>query len=280
MSSIEDWLEIYKHELKGLYSGSEIRVIFYILCAEYLGFSTPGEAQFHHDQKVSIQVCGQLDAALTDLKTGKPYQQIIGKAWFFGEEFLVDENTLIPRPETEELVELALSKINRSNLQILDIGTGSGCIAITLSKRLQNAVVTGIDLSHKALAIARENAMKLQTKVDFSQLDYLKETPTRSFNVIISNPPYIAQNEKSEIPETVKDFEPAEALFSPTDDPLIFYRKIATDLSQILKPNGYLFLEINQKLGNKTLELFKEKLAEVHLIKDISGNDRMIWGRK
>jgi len=196
----------------------------------------------------------------------------------------VDENVLIPRPETEELLEIAVHKIKDhfpgKKLKILDIGTGSGIIPLVLKKHFPETEVSSIDFSEKALQTARKNAEFHQLDVHFIHADYLNIDVIDHYDVIISNPPYIGIDEEYEIADSVKEFEPKMALFSPTSDPLIFYRKIAEDSLKHLNEKGLLFLEINQKLGPETLELYTDSYSDVQLIKDLSGNDRFILGIK
>ena len=233
------------------------------------------------DQDVDNPQELQFTLALEQLKSGKPYQQILGKAYFYGEEFLVNENVLIPRPETEELIEVILDRLPADKeLKILDIGTGSGCIAITIAKHLKQANIYALDYSEKALEMAKKNAVLHNVNIHFIQQDYLNTELPEVFDVVLSNPPYIGTEEEVDIENSVKDFEPMMALFAPQNDVLAFYRKIANDTDNKLADGGYIFLEINQKLGPETLELYKNKLSEAYLLKDISDNDRMIWGRK
>ncbi|MCT4328508.1 peptide chain release factor N(5)-glutamine methyltransferase [Elizabethkingia anophelis] len=277
---IQELQQLYSKELKLLYSESENQKLFTYFAEEYLQYNSI-QLKMYADQEVEEAQQLQFTQALEELKSGKPYQHILGKAYFYGEEFFVNENVLIPRPETEELIELILEKLpSDKELKILDIGTGSGCIAITIAKHLKNANVYALDYSGKALEIAKKNAVLHQTEIQFIQQDYLNSHPPKVFDVIISNPPYIGTEEEIDIENSVKDFEPMMALFAPENDVLAFYRKIANDTKTSLSNKGFVFLEINQKLGSETLELYKYKLSEAYLLKDISGNDRMIWGRK
>lgn len=223
-------------------------------------------------------------AIIAELKAGKPYQQILGETEFYGLRFFVDQHVLIPRPETEELLELATVKIKEAdfelNFKILDIGTGSGIIPIVLRRNFPEAEVSGIDISPEALHIAKRNALLHETEINFKQQNYLEEQLIDIYDVIISNPPYIGREEVNEIEASVKDFEPKIALFSPTENALIFYEKIAKDCVNHLAEDGMVFLEINQKLGSATLNLFREVLSESYLVKDMSGNERFVWGRR
>lgn len=277
---IQELQQLYSKELTLLYSESEIQKLFTYLAEEYLQYNSI-QLKMYADQEIDEAQKLQFIQALEELKLGKPYQQILGKAYFFGEEFFVNENVLIPRPETEELIELILEKLpSDKELKVLDIGTGSGCIAITIAKHLKQANVYALDYSEKALEMAKKNAVLHHTEIHFIQQDYLNSHLPEVFDVIISNPPYIGTEEEIDIENSVKDFEPMMALFAPENDVLAFYRKIANDTETSLSDEGFVFLEINQKLGPETLELYKDKLSEAYLLKDISGNNRMIWGRK
>lgn len=222
------------------------------------------------------------NAILEKLKIQIPIQYIIGTTHFYGLEFFVDENVLIPRPETEELVDWIVklnSKLSKKkNLKILDIGTGSGCIAISLAKNIPNSEVFAIDVSENALAIAKKNAILNKVPVTFLHKNILETKDlSQKFDIIVSNPPYVRNLEKAEIKPNVLDNEPHLALFVPDNDPLIFYKKIAELAAANLNPNGQLFFEINQYLGKETQELLESiGLKNIELRKDIYGNDRMI----
>jgi release factor glutamine methyltransferase len=219
---------------------------------------------------------------LDKLKLEIPIQYILGTTHFYGLEFKVNENVLIPRPETEELVEWIISSAvnmpNFKNIKILDIGTGSGCIAISLAKNIPNAEVSAIDISDKTLATAKENADLNKVAVAFIQKNILKTNDLeQQFDIIVSNPPYVRNLEKAEIKPNVLANEPHLALFVEDNDALIFYRKIAELATKNLSPEGKLFFEINQYLGKETVELLEQlHFKNSELRKDIYGNDRMI----
>ncbi|MEH7888986.1 peptide chain release factor N(5)-glutamine methyltransferase [Elizabethkingia meningoseptica] len=272
--------QLFHTELQEFYSVTEIQSLFSYFAEEYLQYNSI-QLKMNKEEIVEDSVITRFNEALHELKSGKPHQQILGKAYFYGKVFFINENVLIPRPETEELIELILSKIsNDKEIKILDIGTGSGCIAVTIAKHLKNAVVYALDYSEKALEIAKKNAVLHEVNLHFIHQNYLDTSLSGSFDVIISNPPYIGVEEEVDIHTGVKDFEPMMALFAPENDVLAFYRKIADDTVQKLNDGGFIFLEINQKFGPETLALYRNKLSEVHLLKDLSGNDRMIWGKK
>ena len=280
--TIFDIKNIFQKELTTIYHSSEIAELFSIFIEKSTGFNKIQQRQLAQDHLSETQL-SDLNSALSELKTGKPFQQILGETEFYGFQFFVDENVLIPRPETEELLELAIHKIQNSklklqDLKIVDIGTGSGIIPIVLKKYFPDAEISAVDFSELALQIARKNAEFHNVEINFLHQDYLSENLTEVYDVIISNPPYIGMEEAVEIEDSVKGFEPQMALFSPTSNALIFYEKIAKDCKNHLAKNGLLFLEINQKLGIETKNLFVGVLSEVELVKDLSGNDRFVIG--
>ena len=281
--TILEFKRYFKSELSELYTEAESAQLYSVFLYEKTGFDRFQQRRFAH-QELLISDEEELQEITSELKTGKPYQQILGHTEFYGKKFFVDENVLIPRPETEELVELAKIEIQNlkskiQNLKLLDIGTGSGIIPITLKNHFPKAEISAIDISEKALEIAQKNADFHQANIQFIQQDYLNTKLEENYDIIISNPPYIGIEENIEIEDSVKGFEPNIALFSPTSDALIFYKKIAKDGEKYLNENGMIFLEINQKLGKETLELFSN-YSESRLIKDLSGNDRFVFAKK
>ena len=220
---------------------------------------------------------------ITDaLKTQKPIQYLLGSTWFYGLEFLVTPATLIPRPETEELVDLILQEqAEFTNPKILDIGTGSGCIAISLAKNKPQAQVSALDFSTEALVTAIENAVLNNVDVTFTLQNILQTEALENFDVIVSNPPYVRDLEKAEIQKNVLDFEPHSALFVPNDNALLFYKKIAQLAIKSLSPNGFLYFEINQYLGAETKEMVEQMgFKNVKISKDVYGNNRMLRANK
>lgn len=281
--TISEFKIYFKKELLELYTESESAALYSIFVNKLVGFDKYLQRRFENQPLLESHI-EDLEKVLSELKAGKPYQQILGETEFYGLKFSMDENVLIPRPETEELLELAIEKIKNNfqnkALKILDIGTGSGIIPIVLKKKFPDAKVSAIDYSEKALKVAQKNANLHEVEIEFIYQDYLNENLNQKYDIIISNPPYIGIDEEHEIADSVKDFEPKMALFSPTSNALVFYEKIAKDCRKYLSENGIIFLEINQKLGDETLQLYQEILADVHLMKDISGNDRFVWGKK
>ena len=278
----------FKNALSERYTEAESAQIFTIFFYEKTGLDRFQQRRFSH-QEILKSDEEEFLSLIEQLKSGKPYQQVLGHTEFFKLKFLVNEHVLIPRPETEELLEIIISEISShlknknissvSNLKILDIGTGSGVIPIVLKKKFPKAKVFALDVSKEALKIAKQNAEIHKAEIEFIEADYLNTELSENFDIIISNPPYIGKEEQHEIHESVKDFEPNIALFSPTKDALIFYRKIAKDCSEHLREEGMFLLEINQKLGQETLDLFKN-FSEKKLLKDLSDNDRFVIGRK
>ena len=248
----------------------------------------------HQIKILNIDLSEEEETNLMDildrLLTHEPIQYILGNAWFYGNKFLVTSDVLIPRSETEELVELVIEKIKNnykndsSTFQLIDIGTGSGCIAISLKLALPHWQVFGLDKSKNALAIAKQNAKSLNADVQFVEDDILniqqRET-TQFFDVIVSNPPYILKQEQLTMSKNVFNFEPHEALFVANNSPLIFYEAIANYALQYLKKDGFLFFEINQVFGAETFKMLADKgFVDIALLKDINQNDRMISCRK
>jgi len=216
-----------------------------------------------------------------ELRRQRPVQYVLGEAWFAGMPFYVDEHVLIPRPETEELVEWMVAEFSQSAnpLKVLDIGTGSGCIAIALKKKWPHAEVIGIDVSEGALAVAQKNAAALHFDVPFSIVDFLspqQRDKLPQVNLIVSNPPYIAEKERSAMAQHVVGFEPAQALFVSNDDPLIFYRAIAEFANNKLMRDGRIFMEISENAGEACAGLFEKAGWKVVLKKDLQDRDRML----
>lgn len=281
--TISVFKKYFKTELSDLYTESESMFLSSLFIQQIVGFDSFQQRRFA-EKELLIDDEEKLYHLVSELKTGRPYQQILGETEFYGMKFFVDENVLIPRPETEELLEMAIREIKDSKfkvqgLKILDIGTGSGIIPLVLKKNFPEAEVSSIDFSENALKTAKRNAEYHQLEIQFIHADYLNFELAENYDIIISNPPYIGIEEEIEIADSVKEFEPKMALFSPTSDALIFYRKIADDAKKYLNENGLLFLEINQKLGPETLELYLD-FSNAQLLKDLSENDRFIYGKK
>ena len=278
---IKKYRNQFIQELSPIYDAGEAESFFYLILEEKNQLKRIDLA-LNPDLSFSNEEIQLWNSILDSLKLEIPVQYLLGKTSFYGLDFEVNPAVLIPRPETEELVDWIItynSKIERSkDLKILDIGTGSGCIAISLAKNISNSEVFAIDVSQKALATAKRNAEINDVKVTFIEKDILEtDDLERQFDVIVSNPPYVRELEKQEIKKNVLDNEPHLALFVEDNDALVFYRKIAELAQKNLSPNGKLFFEINQYLGKEMMELLENMgLKNIELRKDIYGNDRMI----
>lgn len=230
----------------------------------------------------------KLTQIIKQLLNHRPVQYVLNEVWFYGLKFEVNETVLIPRPETEELVDWIISEaknpnskiqIPNSKFRILDIGTGSGCIPISIKKNIPALEVSTIDVCSEALHTAISNAVIHQTEINFQLLNFLEESKWKElgmYDIIVSNPPYIKSSEAKTMSEHVLEYEPHKALFVPDEDALLFYRKIADFALTHLNSNGVIYLEINQELGKETAELFQQKGFNVELKKDMSGNERMV----
>ena len=262
--------------LTGCYSSGEVSALTRIIATELLGVS---QMAFYLKDDITLTAEQEalLDNAIERLKKQEPIQYIIGYSDFCGIRFKVTPATLIPRPETSELVEWIASEATGKE-SILDIGTGSGCIAISLAHKQLKSNVTAWDISNEALAIAAENSKANGQTVTFEHVDILAYQPTcEQFDIIVSNPPYIKENEKEAMHSNVLDWEPHTALFVPDSDPLLFYRAIAKKSLTLLKPGGRLYFEINRAHGKETMEMLAALgYTGIELRKDFAENDRMI----
>lgn len=280
-NKIQTLKEHYQHGLSSIYSKNEIDQLFYITIQFYLGL-TKLDLLNKPDTTISESELLKLHFVLKELITYKPIQYILGECNFYGLNFKVNEAVLIPRPETEELVDLALKIVDsRDTVQVLDLCTGSGCIPITIKNRLKNSDVYGTDVSKPALDLARENAHLLNCKVTFIEQDLIQEgiqiPGVKHFDLITSNPPYILEKEAGTMHKNVIDFEPKIALFVPDMDPLLFYRKIAEKAKSYLKPDGAVLVEINEAYASETVVLFEQngwKNIKIH--QDLQGKDRIV----
>ncbi len=264
-------------ELSCSYDERELKYVSKALCLELLGIS---QTSFYLKEEVSLSPEKQelINRALSRLTEGEPLQYVIGKTQFCGLSFIVDPNVLIPRPETGELIEWICESVQGKDRHVLDIGTGSGCIAITLSKRFHSWEIDGWDISPGALSIAKQNNIENGTSVVFSKYDILNEVKSDvDYDVIVSNPPYITYKESNAMEDTVVSYEPHEALFVPNSDPLLFYKAIAEFGKKNLKKNGYLFFEINPLFADDIREMLDESgYKDIVVRQDIFGKTRMI----
>ena len=272
---------ILTKELSSIYDRDELKNIIDLVLEHITGLPRMEQVK----TKIPYLTCTQLediDSITERLKKNEPIQHVLGETWFAGMKFKVNKNVLIPRPETEELVDWIVKQcaIDNRQLSIIDIGTGSGCIGITLKKKLPGADISAIDVCSEALFTATENAVALNAEVDLMLLDFLDEGKWAAlghYDIIVSNPPYVKQSELNEMHERVKGFEPHLALFVPDNDALLFYKKLSSFSKQHLKAGGSLFVEINEALGDEIVSQLKSAgFATVELRKDMQGKDRMI----
>ncbi|OAV72398.1 Release factor glutamine methyltransferase [Bacteroidales bacterium Barb6] len=276
-----DTIAYIRDSLKDCYPSEEIRAFTRLIMEDVCGIP-PHRLLADKGSILSVGERHRIEEIVGRLRQSEPVQYILGKTCFYGLPFRVNPSVLIPRPETEELVELILTDEKGRGGAVLDIGTGSGCIACTLAKLLHNSRVTAVDVSEAALAVARENARLLGVAVDFVCADIFSEEQTGEriaggFDVIVSNPPYVTESEKGTMEKNVLDYEPHTALFVPDDDPLVFYRRIARFGRQRLNRGGRLYMEINARLGGETAELLRgEGYGEITVISDISGKERIV----
>ncbi|MDG2444084.1 MAG: peptide chain release factor N(5)-glutamine methyltransferase [Flavobacteriaceae bacterium] len=285
--NIKKFRDYFNKTLKKLYPTSEIDTFLFLLLEEYLNFKRI-DIVLKSNFEISPEDLILLRSSTKLLEQEIPIQYILGKTEFYGFPFILNEHVLIPRPETEELITSILENVlktksfhtnaNEKQLKILDIGTGSGCIPISLKKSLPFAEITAIDVSNEALTIAKKNAVLNKVDINLTQQDILNTTSLNQlYDVIVSNPPYVRESEKKEIKNNVLNNEPHMALFVEDNNPLVFYNKIAELAKNHLTKNGTLFFEINQYLGKETVELIKLKgFNKIQLKKDIFGRDRII----
>lgn len=280
---LSDIKTIFHKELDALYDKEEIDAFFYRIVEHYLNLER-FVLVLQPNLTLTKEEEQPLFEGLAQLKLEKPLQYILGEAHFMDLVLKVNEHVLIPRPETEELVQWIVNDCqfeHSHNLNILDIGTGSGCIAISLAKALPNTKVNALDVSKNAIEVAQSNAESNMAKVNFFQDNILNAKNKNVYDVIVSNPPYVRESEKVEIKNNVKNYEPKEALFVPDHDALLFYEAIVDFSKQQLKPRGLIFFEINQYLADETRQLLVDNhFKEVELRKDIFGNFRFLKGRK
>ncbi|GHT87776.1 release factor glutamine methyltransferase [Bacteroidia bacterium] len=274
-------LRFIKEQLQGLYSDPEIRSFSYLML-EFVCRTGKQTLLLDKDKQLSANETGKIRKIVEELKKFRPVQYILGETEFYGLKFKVNENVLIPRPETEELVERVLRgcTVHGARCTILDIGTGSGCIAVALAKNLPEAKVYALDISEEALEIARQNAELNNVKVNFFQQDLFASQLSivnYQLSIIVSNPPYIVPSEKPDMSPNVLDYEPHQALFVPEEQPLLFYERIADFGLTHLKDGGGLYFETGSLFGKAVAQMLREKgYQSVELFRDISGRDRMV----
>ncbi len=276
MEKVSNILPYFKKELSNIVDEREIISWAYLTIEYLLGYNR-SDCIIHANKEITTEITDRIKQIIADLKTKKPIQYILGETEFYGLQFKVNEHTLIPRPETEELVEWILKEEFSS---ALDIGTGSGCIAITLAKNT-NAKITAIDISKEAIDVAKENTKNNKVEIDFMLQDILQAETLSKVDLIVSNPPYILNSEKEKMEANVLDFEPDLSLFISDNDPLLFYKKIGVLAEKSLNCGGKLYFEINEKYGAEILEMLsKIGFVDIALKKDINDKDRMVKATK
>jgi release factor glutamine methyltransferase len=280
--TIKEYYRHYLQKLQTIYDLDEASVMAGWVFEAYAGLK---RSDILKDPNLSLHsdTIAKLNYALHRLLLHEPVQYILGQTIFCNLTFKVNKHVLIPRPETEELVEWMIEddkkEDNKNHLSIADIGTGSGCIAIALKKKIPTAMIAAIDISKEALITAKENAIDNETKIDFIQLDFLDESSWNGlpeFDIIVSNPPYIPVNEKEKLDKNVTLFEPHTALFVPDHSPLSFYEKIALFAKSHLKEDGKIYVETHEEFANATVHVFSKVFKQVELKQDLQGKNRMI----
>ncbi|MBN2484845.1 MAG: peptide chain release factor N(5)-glutamine methyltransferase [Bacteroidales bacterium] len=282
INTIKGLKVLFRAKLQHIYPVSETDSIFSLVAEEITGLSRTGQSLMA-DRALSGQQYERFEEILARLAKCEPVQYILGKAWFYGLCFSVNPGVLIPRQETEVLVDTLINKCPAPDGPVIDIGTGSGCIAIALKKNLPLAQVFALDISEGAIETAKTNAIANNTEINFICDDILNPGIRLDcrFGLIVSNPPYVRGSEKKSMHQNVTGFEPHNALFVPDSDPLLFYRAIAGVSAKYLKPGGMLAVEINEALGESTCALFAGKgYSEVEILKDLNQKERFIIARK
>jgi len=280
-NKIKDIVLFFKQELHDLYDEREIKSFINLVMEEYTGLNS-AQILISDDRLVNESVLLKIKFAINDLKLYKPLQYILEKTWFYGNEYKVTPDVLIPRPETEELVKWVIDDFTnrRQTFTLLDIGTGSGCIPVSLKKQLPHGKISALDISEKALEVASNNAKFNNVDVNFIRMDILdnkKWQDLPEIDVIVSNPPYVRNSEKDGMHTNVIDYEPHLALFVSNDDPLVFYNAIADFALLKLKENGHLYFEINESFALQTKAMLENKgFNNCEIRKDMQGKDRMI----
>ena len=271
---LKEAIEQLKSGLAGAYEPAEVQAMIRIICEDVFNYDQVDVA-LRQESELPDFAPQRIADIITRLRRHEPLQYIVGSARFHGHRFKVTPAVLIPRPETEQLVDLIADENPASDLRVLDMGTGSGCIAISLARALKFAQVDALDISQDALAVARENASALKVKVRFFESDMLAPQPPARYDIIVSNPPYVCWSEREAMERNVLDYEPGQALFVPDNDPLLFYKSIVPYAAQSLERGGHLYLEINQRFGSEMRRLLEENgFEEVRIIEDSYGHVR------
>ncbi len=284
---VNEVVELFRESLKRIYKEGELTQIIYLVFEQVNSFSKI-DLILKRSELITVEEEEKFKSILSELEKHKPVQYVLGYAWFYGMSIKVNENVLIPRQETEELIDWIIKETRDEGrgtgevLNILDVCTGSGCIAISLKKNLTKAKVTALDISEQALDVARENSQTHDTEIQFVETDILQQktspfTLHHSFNIIVSNPPYVLESEKQQMKKKELDYEPHLAFFVKDQDPLLFYKSISEFAQFYLSAGGRLYFEINEMKGNEIVELLtRQGFSDVCLKKDLNGKDRMV----
>lgn len=276
---LKEAIEQLRSGLAGVADSHEVQAMIRVICEDVFNYD-PVDVALRQESVLPDFAQQRITDLIHRLQRHEPLQYIVGNARFHGHKFKVTPAVLIPRPETEQLVDLIVDENKESDLRVLDMGTGSGCIAISLARALKFAQVDALDVSRDALAVARVNAEALQVKVRFFESDMLAPQPAATYDIIVSNPPYICWSERESMERNVKDYEPGQALFVPDNDPLLFYKAIVPYAKQSLERGGRLYLEINQRFGAEVKRLLDEHgFDEVRIIDDSYGKVRFAAAR-
>lgn len=276
---LKEAIEQLRDGLAGVVEPRESQAMIRIICEDVFNCDQVDVA-LRPDRELPDFAPQRVTEIITRLRRHEPLQYVVGRARFHGHVFKVTPAVLIPRPETEQLVDLIIDENPGTDLRVLDMGTGSGCIAISLARALKFAQVDALDISRDALAVARDNAAALKVQVRMFESDMLSPQPPGRYDIIVSNPPYVCWSEREAMDRNVKDYEPGQALFVPDNDPLMFYKAIAPYASRSLEPGGRLYLEINQRYGNEVRQLLEENgLEDVRIIEDSYGKVRFATAR-
>ena len=271
---LKEAIDQLNNGLAGHVEPREAQAMIRIICEDVFNYDQVDMA-LRQESELPEFAQDRISDIIARLRRHEPLQYIIGSALFHGHRFKVNPAVLIPRPETEQLVDLIIDENPASDLRVLDMGTGSGCIAISLARALKFPTVDAFDISRDAVAVARENAALLKVKVRLFESDMLSPQPSATYDIIVSNPPYICWSEREAMDPNVKDYEPGQALFVPDNDPLMFYKAIAPYAARSLERGGRLYLEINRRFGNEVKRLLEDNgFNEVRIIDDAYGNPR------
>lgn len=275
---LKEAIEQLRNGLAGVAEPNEVQAMIRVICEDVFNYD-PVDVALRQESELPDFAPQRVAEIIARLQRHEPLQYIVGSARFHGHRFKVTPAVLIPRPETEQLVDMIVDENPGSDLRVLDMGTGSGCIAISLARALKFAQVDALDVSRDALEVARENAAALKVKVRFFESDMLTPQPPARYDIIVSNPPYICWGEREALDRNVLDYEPGQALFVPDNDPLLFYKAIVPYAAQSLERAGHLYLEINQRFGNEIKRLLEEcGFGEVRIIEDSYGKVRFATG--